>query len=256
MKREGNRAACKKGNHSDSAQHVPKNWPPEITYLCSPIYSKTLTEREVSFLSPGPVSNSIDSAKQPTSIIPSTALVKISLITSPNAHPALHQHGLFATRHLPPGSFILDYLGLYHSEPSTSDYDLSLSRDLGIGIDAVRMGNEGRFINDYRGIRSGPNAEFRERVAGSERRMGVWVLPVGKSGKGKGINKGEEICVSYGKGFWRSRKGEEINDDYGKEGRTTETRVSGRVEIRNLIEHVRLLEMDFDITIGYLWSRV
>jgi hypothetical protein len=220
MKRREIKAAHKEGNYPDpnSTQHVPKNWPLEITYLRSPVYSKTLTKPQISFLRSAPQSCSINSAKQPVSIIRNTALVKIGIIKSPNTHPALHQHGLFATRHLLPGSLILDYLGLYHSEPSTSDYDLSLSRDLGIGIDAVRMGNEGRFINDYRGIRSGPNAEFREHLVGSERRMGVWVLAVGKSGKGKGINKGEEICVSYGKGFWKSRRVQDVHDDYGEGG--------------------------------------
>ncbi|KAI9767772.1 MAG: hypothetical protein M1840_005453 [Geoglossum simile] len=221
MKRREIKATRKKGNYtiSGSAQHVPKNWPSGITYLRSPVYSKTLTKPQISFLYSAPLSCSTNSAHQPTSIIPSTAFVKIGTIKSPNTHPALHQRGLFATHHLPPGSLILDYLGLYHSELSTSDYDLSLSRDLGIGIDAVRMGNEGRFINDYRGIRNGPNAEFREHFVGSERRMGVWVLPVGKSGKGRGVGKGEEICVSYGKGFWRSRKAQEFGGDYGEEER-------------------------------------
>jgi hypothetical protein len=203
MKHGEIKTAQRKGKHSDSAHRVPKNWPPEITYISSPAYSNKLTPSELSYLRPA---NPLELA---ASIIPSAALVKICLITSPNTHPALHQRGLFATRHLPPGSIILDYLGLYHSEPSVSDYDLSISRDLGIGIDAVAMGNEGRFINDYRGVRNGPNAEFRERLVGSERRVGVWVLPLGKSRKGKGINKGEEICVSYGKGFWNGRKGKE-----------------------------------------------
>jgi hypothetical protein len=36
--------------------------------------------------------------------------------------------------------------------------------------------------------------------------MGVWVLGDGKMGKGKGLRKGEEIVVSYGRGFWGARK--------------------------------------------------
>lgn len=108
-------------------------------------------------------------------------------------------------------------------------------------------GNEARFMNDYRGIASGPNAEFREcwvqmhgeseaaAVAGREsvaseedngkeratksrerarqrweRRMGVFVLGAGKAGKRKeGIKKGEEVLVNYGRTFWRERKGVE-----------------------------------------------
>ena len=53
----------------------------------------------------------------------------------------------------------------------------------------------------------GPNAEFRDvwderggRGSGGERGVGVWVL---RRGKGrKGIRRGEEVLVSYGKGFW------------------------------------------------------
>jgi hypothetical protein len=39
--------------------------------------------------------------------------------------------------------------------------------------------------------------------------VGVWVLGGGKKRKGVGIKKGEEILVSYGKGFWGERKTEE-----------------------------------------------
>jgi hypothetical protein len=53
-----------------------------------------------------------------------------------------------------------------------------------------------------------PNAEFKEiwDERRKERGMGVWVLPEGKSGKGKSVRKGEEILVSYGRGFWDARK--------------------------------------------------
>lgn len=94
-----------------------------------------------------------------------------------------------------------------------SDYDLSLDRELGVGVDASKMGNEARFINDYRGVSTGPNAEFRlvfiDVGKGQvEKRMGVFVLSAGKSGKrAKGIEKGKEILVSYGKGFWAERFG-------------------------------------------------
>ncbi len=61
------------------------------------------------------------------------------------------------------------------------------------------MGNEARFINDYRGIKSKPNALFKEgRKANGELRMSVW-------SDSEGIKKGEEILVSYGKSWWRAR---------------------------------------------------
>ena len=105
----------------------------------------------------------------------------------------------------------------------TSDHGLSLDRELGIGIDAGVMGNEGRFVNGYSGVRGeGPNAEFREwwvRGDGGgrwERRVGVWVLGGRSDGRGRrGIRRGEEVCVSYGKGFWRERERKEdvLGDD-------------------------------------------
>jgi hypothetical protein len=80
------------------------------------------------------------------------------------------------------------------------------------------MGNETRFINDYRGVSAaGPNAEFRDVLVDFgngmlERRIGVFVLSGGKLKGGKrakGIAKGGEILVSYGKGFWNERKRDE-----------------------------------------------
>lgn len=96
------------------------------------------------------------------------------------------------------------------NDPS-SDYDLSLDRDADLAVDATNVGNEARFVNDYRGVPGredkGPNCEFRDcwvRVQGRwERRVGVYVLPVGRAGKRKsGVKMGEEVLVSYGKGFW------------------------------------------------------
>lgn len=40
--------------------------------------------------------------------------------------------------------------------------------------------------------------------------MGVWVVREGRNGGGKGgIRRGEEVTVSYGKGFWDARRGGE-----------------------------------------------
>ena len=111
---------------------------------------------------------------------------------------------------------VLPYFGFVHSEEETdesSNYDLCLDREGGISVDAASMGNEARFINDYRGVPSaaGPNAEFKDtwvKVGKSrvEKCIGVFVLPAGKSGKqAVGIKKGKEILVSYGKGFWKHR---------------------------------------------------
>lgn len=87
-----------------------------------------------------------------------------------------------------------------------SDYDLWLDKDADVAVDAAGEGNEGRFVNDFRGVRERSNAVFGtgwcERWG--EVCVGVWVS--GKEGGKKGgIRKGEEIVVSYGKGFWEER---------------------------------------------------
>ena len=153
------------------------------------------------------------------------------------------------------------YIGVVHAgnpnsskEHEESDYDLWVDRQGDVAVDAAGGGNEGRFVNDYRGVpsliqerRSGkgqwkvegkgmkmgkgqktgkgavvkrrPNAEFRVvwDEALQERGMGVFVLPAGKKAVGRerkvGIAAGEEILVSYGKGFWGERKGEAVGED-------------------------------------------
>lgn len=201
---------------------VPKGWPPSTPYLTAPVYSPSLTPAHLTALRTRPrdiPENPANTPKGPCN------LGRITPITSP-AHPANGQSGLFASKDLKPGTFILQYLGEIHASVTdsesvakdphaSSDYDLSIDRELGIGIDADKKGNEARFVNDYRGIAERPNAEFKEiwDVRRGERGMGVWVLPERKdrNGKGnKGIKRGEEILVSYGRGFWGARKnGEE-----------------------------------------------
>jgi hypothetical protein len=188
----------------------PRGWPQNVQYLSAPSYSKQISAVTVAALH----------AKPPTSeVVPmrngpswNVAIKPITL----SHHPAKGQYGLFAGKHLAPESFILFYVGTVHGESDTdpaSDYDLSLDRGLGVGVDAAKAGNEARFINDYRGISDeGPNAEFQDvwvdvGKGSYERRMAVFVLPAGKSGKrSAGITRGEEILVSYGKGFWKERQ--------------------------------------------------
>ena len=111
------------------------------------------------------------------------------------------------------------------------------------------MGNEARFINDYRGITSRPNAEFRDvfviRNGVKERGVGVFVKAakevkgkkgsgngngkgkgegkVGKKAEMSGIAKGEEVLVSYGRGFWCFRR-EEMEGGVGEDGTEGEGR--------------------------------
>lgn len=85
-----------------------------------------------------------------------------------------------------------------------------------MGVDAGTMGNEARFINDYRGIQAKPNALFCDRrTATGELRMSI-------CSSSKGIKKGEEILVSYGKSWWRGR----ITDCTGNATSTHDAKVS------------------------------
>lgn len=201
-----------------AARQLPKSWPEDVPYLTNPAYSKAVAPDVLRTTNP-----KLDLNADVTTVSHTngpSAVVKIVEIKDP-AHPASGQHGLFAAQHLCPDTFILFYLGHVHgsvdADPA-SDFDLSLDRELGIAVDASKMGNEARFINDFRGVAVSPNAEFRDIWVGIgkglfEKRMAAYVLPAGKSGKrAKGIAKGEEILVSYGKGFWMERERERHGD--------------------------------------------
>ncbi|EOA85150.1 hypothetical protein ACJQWK_06643 [Exserohilum turcicum] len=195
-----------------AAGAVPKGWQGQTIYLHAPSYSKQLAHDKLTALV-CPRSALGPDVQVYKTVGPYTN-VKITPVSDP-AHPAHGQHALCANQQLSPGAFILPYLGYVHDQHDTnetSDYDLSLDRELGIGVDASSMGNEARFINDYRGVAAAPNAEFCDIHVdiGSgkvEKRVGVFVLGAGKSGKrAKGIPRGHEILVSYGKGFWSERQ--------------------------------------------------
>lgn len=184
----------------------PKNWPDRLPYLKSPLLSKGLSAAHLEALRTR--SPSLPVVPVSSSTIPSPR-VRIQQIRDPR-HPAHGQCGLFAAQNLMPGTFILAYLGRVHGgDASTSladsDYDLWLDKEADLAVDAVAEGNEGRFVNDYRGVRERANAEFSpgwcERWG--QLCVGIWVAG-GKSSKG--IKRGEEILVNYGKGFWRERK--------------------------------------------------
>ncbi|KAF4806124.1 hypothetical protein CGCSCA5_v014702 [Colletotrichum siamense] len=184
----------------------PKNWPTGLVYLTAPVHCRSLSEPQRQTITQKTAG--LPEVQVQDTALPSP-LVKITPIFE-SVHPARGQCGLFAARHLKPGAFIIPYLGTVHPDsPSKSDYDLWLDRDAEIAVDASTGGNEARFINDYRGIAQRPNAEFREVWCHrfKQRCMAVFVLSEGKNGRGKGgIAKGDEVLVSYGKGFWGHRK--------------------------------------------------
>lgn len=166
----------------------PKNWPDSVTFITTNVLSTKLTAIEKSQI----LAVGARPLKQKVS-----KNVKIKRI-SDSSHPAHGQFGLFADRKFAPKEHIIDYLGYVHPDSESdenSNYDLLLCKESGIGIDATRMGCEARMINDYRGVLQRPNVQFDERWVNGELRMGVFVL-------NQPIRKGQELCVSYGKGFW------------------------------------------------------
>ncbi|PVG02294.1 hypothetical protein CPB86DRAFT_780712 [Serendipita vermifera] len=208
---------------------VPKNWPAGIKYMDEPQFHSSITRPLLTRLCSNhdPRIPRISMDQQYSGV---NKWVHIESIALPS-HPAHGQCGLFASRKIPPNTLILFYIGEVHAETrETSDYDLSLlkttsddgSFTVHIGIDAQCMGNEARFINDYRGVKERPNAVFKEVVVvvsnrggkgdsgGGELRMSVW------SGS-KPIGKGDEIVVSYGKGWWLARHGVESQQELEQE---------------------------------------
>ncbi|KAG8864909.1 hypothetical protein FRB96_003496 [Tulasnella sp. 330] len=187
---------------------LPSGWPMDIIYITSQKYAAEL---------PFKLKQRVGGVEGSKTEGSKSAWVAIQVISAPS-HPANGQRGLFATRKIPPKTHILDYLGEVHADDrDDSDYDLSLLRlstseavsmgvsdePISIGLDAQQMGNEARFCNDYRGIAESPNAEFKDHLVGDELRIGVFSGP-------KGVGKGKEILVSYGKGWWKAR-----NEDWG-----------------------------------------
>ncbi len=179
-----------------NAAKPPKFWPTGVQYLNTPYFHPSISESALSFLR--------GCNRKRTQLPPAPQSLGVIRPITDRSHPAHGQHGLFAARKIPARTLIVEYIGEVHSdERPTSDYDVSLYRFSGngenVGVDASSMGNEARFVNDYRGIRPRPNAEFADRrTTGGDLRMGIWSLA-------EGIRKGDEIVVSYGKSWWSAR---------------------------------------------------
>ncbi|KAJ2999909.1 hypothetical protein HDV02_001428 [Globomyces sp. JEL0801] len=172
----------------------PKNWPNEVEFINLNAWDTKMPEFYCnSHLDLSKEIEVVD--EQVTGICKG---VRIQQITDPK-HPAYPAFGLFALKNIPPKSHILDYRGVIKDDENastTSDYILHFDKEF--SIDAELKGNEGRFINDFRGVCKQPNVEFKlYRNAKGIVSMGVWSkLP---------IKKNQELCITYGKGFWVNR---------------------------------------------------
>ena len=129
-----------------------------------------------------------------------------SAVITEASHPAAGQCGLFAAVPLKQGAWVIDYVGavgLGANEDRTSDYVCDFGEKSELALDAQRVGNEGRFVNDYRNTGKHANVEFRLRRDGrGELRQGIFVCAK------EGVSAGEELLISYGKSYWRSRVGD------------------------------------------------
>ncbi|KAJ3275863.1 hypothetical protein HDV01_006729 [Terramyces sp. JEL0728] len=130
----------------------------------------------------------------------------------PENHPSTG-YGLHTTVDLQPNTYILDYTGrvdLDDSIPSQNDYCIHLHDKLCVEADA--NGNEARFINDYFKVSSRPNVAFDTyKDCSGLIAVGVWVL-------NQPVLKGQELLVTYGHSFWKSRgiarEGPEWEDEW------------------------------------------
>ncbi|KAG8623768.1 hypothetical protein KVT40_008744 [Elsinoe batatas] len=200
----------------------PNNWVTGVAFTKHPVYSSAVAAELQKKLHTPTAATAAWSKVGAESLASPCPAVQIRPVTQ-EGHPANGQCGLFATKHLAAGSFILPYIGFIHTNATEdtnaeSDYDLSMDRELGVSVDAGGMGNEARFVNDYRGIADSPNAEFQDcwvQILPSEgqsrnqweRRIGIFVLGPGKAGKrSRGISPGQEILINYGRSFWTERK--------------------------------------------------
>eukprot|EP00293_Proteomonas_sulcata_P006635 CAMPEP_0184328014 /NCGR_PEP_ID=MMETSP1049-20130417/143395_1 /TAXON_ID=77928 /ORGANISM="Proteomonas sulcata, Strain CCMP704" /LENGTH=172 /DNA_ID=CAMNT_0026650299 /DNA_START=182 /DNA_END=700 /DNA_ORIENTATION=+ len=122
--------------------------------------------------------------------------VKVQRISASENHPAAGQYGLFAAQNLNPGEVVLDYLGYVTSEEDADDSQYVAQLAPGVLVNAFKMGNEARFINDFHGTKKNPNVKFQRRVDDEtgEWRLGVQVLK-------RKIRKGEELLITYGWGY-------------------------------------------------------
>jgi len=141
--------------------------------------------------------------------IPFTQPISDKVVVEPIAirnHPAYNRtgsHRLVAT------AFIerYEWLGFYggqvlHSDTSWNPYQIAPVTNASYIIDAENIGNEMRYINDYRGgVAKEPNVGFfrsDEKIGGKYYTSVVVTL--------KDIQPGEEIVASYGNEYWESLK--------------------------------------------------
>ena len=114
------------------------------------------------------------------------------------SHPVNNHFGLYATKEWEP----IEIVGQYTGELKTGDvggrYVASITPYTTHSlyhIDAENIGNEMRFINDYRGISSEPNVKLTSTFI--DRLPRVIVITI------KPIHIDEELLLDYGEDYWK-----------------------------------------------------
>ncbi|KAI8908123.1 hypothetical protein DFJ77DRAFT_513524 [Powellomyces hirtus] len=217
-----------------STQQEPPNWPTSIEYLITYEWAPSIpyhVKYGYFCLDPeGPPEDEIPTRKVTRS---GTSPVEIRILDNPD-HPACGERGLFATKRIPPFSWILDYIGVINltaSIPPERTYTLSYHGPL--SIDASERGNQGRCINDWTGIATRPNADFdvyRDAVS-HEVRTGVWSL-------NQWIEIGDEILAVYGGEFWGDNDGRRRWDPEWDAGEEEHLREQAAVQVNSDVKEL------------------
>ena len=147
---------------------LPKNWPNNIEY------TNVQSFQGYKFLK--------------KDITPSVLVKKIN---EPNN--ILHnQFGLFATKKFDEYDIIGQYTGKLVTPDKGGQY---VSRSENCGIDALNIGNELRFINDYRNVSHSSNVIIKTTYIDKKPRV-LFVVT-------KKIEPGEQLLTDYGEGYWK-----------------------------------------------------
>ncbi|VVU95762.1 hypothetical protein CPAV1605_1518 [seawater metagenome] len=151
---------------------VPDNWPKDIKY-----------------------SNTI--SKESQKHLQSLEGVELKEIQDYN-HILRGEIGLFAKRDWQPFEVIGGYCGILKKDIGGKYVAFAYYNKKGDKwcIDAELEGNETRFINDYRNIKSYPNVMFQKTNVNNKRVILIIVI--------KEIKEGDEILSDYGETYWEN----------------------------------------------------
>tara|TARA_Y100000813_G_scaffold194440_1_gene174818 strand:- start:264 stop:743 length:480 start_codon:yes stop_codon:yes gene_type:complete len=148
----------------------PKNWPPEIEYINFMHYKKSVPRK------------------------PFIKNVKIKIIDD-EKHILKGEYGLFAENKLEKYQVLGEYTGIISSNGGRYVAGFNgLEKTNYFGIDALKAGNELRFINDYRNIKNDANVILKNTYIDKRPKILVVVK--------EDIEPDEEILLDYGNDYY------------------------------------------------------